>query len=179
MTSSSTCPSDTAPEPKKRKRTPLNRTPRPATQALWKDPEWVARWRQGFEKYLERRRQDPEKYFRRGVPDGMRKPEAMALWAEARAKARKLMEELEDSGVMPVATPGSEADMAKKALEEAFTMAMSPMRDQVKLSAIKTVLDFTKAKPAQTINNKISNAEDWLKEVVTDLKDSHELGKSA
>lgn len=180
----STSPSERTASPaakKQRKKSPPRTagTGRVSPHSLhWQDPEYRARWRASFEKHLQKRRENPEKYFRRGVPDGMRKPEAMAKWAEARAKAREIMEDLEDAGVIQPAVPGTDAEKANKALEEAFVMAMSPLRDSVKLQAINTVLNFTKAKPAQTINQKLSS-EDWLKEVVTDLKANHGTDQSA
>jgi hypothetical protein len=42
----------------------------------------------------------PERFFRRGVPDGMRKREADPLWASARILADKVVQKMKDEGLV-------------------------------------------------------------------------------
>jgi hypothetical protein len=61
-----------------------------------------------------------------------------------------------------VRVPKTEAGMAEAALREAVIGALSPLTYQKdKLGHIRTVLEWTKPKPAQTSNVNV-NSEDWL-----------------
>lgn len=127
---------------------------------------------------LKRAWQDPEKRAkmlvkghgkRTGVPDGMRKPEADTLWALAREKADYIMAELEKEKVVVFDPNSTEEQMAREALKEAFVMAMSPLTNaQLKMAALKTVLEYTKAKPASKTDLTLANADAWLKMVSED-----------
>lgn len=133
-----------------------------ALRLAWKDPEKRA-------KMLFKRRGK-----RTGVPDGMRKPEADKLWELAREKADYLMSELEKEGVISFDPNVTEDQMAKDALREAFVMAMSPLQAQIKMSALKTVLEYTKAKPASKTDLTLTSAQEWLRAVVEDNKTEDE-----
>lgn len=136
---------------------------RPATsEALkrrWQDPAYRAA-----------RKNNPMKYQRWGIPDGMKKAEAMERWAEARAKARRFIEIMEEEGTLPkVVVPHSDEEKAKLVLEEATAIALSPMAmTQHKIAAIRTVLEWTKSKPVQKTAVAIDNAEAWLNAVISD-----------
>lgn len=110
-----------------------------------------------------------EERTRTGVPDGMRKAQARKLQARARKKADYLMEKLQEEGVLHFEETSDE-QMAKSALHEAFVQAMSPGDRDAKLRAIRTVLEYTKAKPATKTDLRLNNAEAWLQEVVADHK---------
>jgi hypothetical protein len=99
-------------------------------KALWADPEWRAALTAKFKEAAARRKDNPEKYYRRGVPDGMRKAKAERLWSAAREQAKRFIKIMEDNGaVEAVVIPGSEAEMAKKALEAAYAHAIGPLGD--------------------------------------------------
>lgn len=106
---------------------------------------------------------------RSGVPNGMPKAQAMVLWAQAREKSEWLMTKLEEAEVITFDPNLTEEQMARAALTEAFAIVMSPMGDgKERLAAIRTVLEWTKAKPATKTDLKLSTAEKWLEEVVVD-----------
>jgi hypothetical protein len=110
--------------------------------------------------------------FRTGVPDGMRREEADAIWAQAREKASYIMDKLEEAGVVAFNPDVPEDVMAREALKGAFAMAMGPAphNSKDKLTAIRTVLEWTKAKPATKTDLRLNSAEAWLSEVVEDYK---------
>lgn len=102
---------------------------------------------------------------RYGVPNGMRRAEAHALRAEAAKKAEAFVEELYEGQVV---VPDSDEDKAKLALKELVIIALSPGNQSYKISAAAKVLEFTKAKPVQKQDVKISTAEQWLASVIAD-----------
>jgi hypothetical protein len=161
-----------SPRPKKTKRT------NPATSArlkeMWKDPAFRENMRIKMEPVIAYRKAHPEKFSRRGVPDGMRKPEADRLWAVARDKAKKAIKIMEDEGHLPaIVIPDSDDDKAKRVLEEMFAITLSPLTHQpTKIAAGRTVLEWCRSKPVQKTAVAISNAEDWLNSVVSDNKAS-------
>jgi hypothetical protein len=155
-------PRKTSPHPK---RNGSNLNAGEALRKLWQTPEFRARMANKKIKGTG---------TRAGVPDGMRKAEAMQKWAEARAQARKFIEIMEDEGHLPkVVMPDSDEAKAKAALEEMVSICLSPMTAQaIKVSAGRTVLEWTKSKPVQKQEMAITNAEDWLKGVINDHKAS-------
>lgn len=149
-----------------------------ALRALWKTPEFREKMRLRDVARSAAMRERPQDFFRRGVPDGMRKPEADRLWAQAREKADTFMELLENDGVVTAVTiPDSDEDKAKQALKETCVLAFGPIGDmKIKLGALRTILDFTKQKPVQKTETKVS-AEDFLNSALADMKnDSAEPG---
>lgn len=136
----------------------------------WADPEWRAKTIASFTKAIaEGRAKNPERAFRFGVPDGMRRERAMKLWDKARKKANWVMAELEKEGVINFDPDVPEEQMARTALMKAFEYVMSPMANvQVRHAHIRTILEWTKAKPATKTDLRLNNAEAWLQEVVTD-----------
>lgn len=133
-------------------------------KALWADPEWRANYLARREFLRELRGHTYKKKSRMGVPDGMRKEEAMELWEKAKAQARRFVQIMEDQGKLPKVTiPGSEEEMAKQTLEHAFTYAVGPLTDaKTKASYMRIVLDFTKKKPETTNKLSLENSAEWL-----------------
>jgi hypothetical protein len=141
------------------------------TKALWQDPVYKEKMRLRDIRTRELRLANPENFARRGVPDGMRKQQALALWAEAREKGKRFIQIMEDAEIVDrVVIPGSEAEMGKQALEEAFVMAVGPQALPTKLAAIRTVLEWTKAKPESKTKLTLKTADEFLDEVAEDLK---------
>jgi hypothetical protein len=68
----------------------------------------------------------------------------------------------------PVVIPTTEAEMAEVALRTAMELALMPLQPAVRMSALNTVLSYTKAKPAQKTDLRVGSAEQWLAEVMTD-----------
>lgn len=137
---------------------------------LWADPVWGAREREKLV-MRNRARAGTKLTSRVGIPDGMHAEEAALAWEKARELARKFIKIMEDNNeVEKTVIPGSEAEMAKRVLEEAFVMAVSPLGDaKTKNTAIRTVLDFTKAKPESRSKLTLTKAEDWLSELAQDM----------
>jgi hypothetical protein len=78
-----------------------------------------------------------------------------------------MIEKLEEKKVISFDdTP--EDQMAKQALHEAFTLALGPSPQQIKLAATRIVLEWTKAKPATKADLTIQTAEKWLEQVAKD-----------
>jgi len=70
--------------------------------------------------------------------------------------------------MVEVRVPKTEAGMAEAALREAVIGALSPLtHSNSKPTYIRTVLEWTKPKPAQTSNVNV-NTEDWLAEALKD-----------
>jgi hypothetical protein len=110
----------------------------------------------------EDRRNNPQKYSRLGVPNGMRKAEAMKAWDTARTLADTIMSGFEAQGIVPaVVIPDSDEEKAKMALREACVIALAPGNLRTKLTAAATVLRYTKAPPVQRRATP-SSATEWL-----------------
>ena len=119
-----------------------------------------------------------------GVADGSTREETERLRAEAELKAEtiiKLMAKddedmtLEDAPLdileaakelkaqgLAEALVDDDKQTARAVMKEAITIALMPGNKQTKLSAIRTVLEYTKTKPASTTNTNISGAEAFL-----------------
>ena len=68
-----------------------------------------------------------------------------------------------------------ENDMAKVALQSAFEMIALPLPPKDRLAAVRTVLEYTKQKPATQSNVTVKSAEDFLDELA-EFDDSNESG---
>lgn len=143
--------------------------------------------------YAQLQKVNPAKYSRLGVPDGMNREQAEAAWADARTRAEEMFKQMVDKGIVADVSPedfervllkledGSEqivlvpkTDDAKAsvALKEAMVMAIGPMcNQQTKLSAINTVLKFTKSPPATKLE--VSKSEDLLAAALADIKNEN------
>ena len=150
----------TSPRPRgtKRPRPPLHRSVKKRYSERMKKV-----WRDNREVMLAAAAKRRGKGGRAGVPDGMRKPEAMAKWAEARSSAKETVQTMVEKQII------SDDEKANEALETAITVMRGPSTHQKeKLSAARLVLDFTRAKPAQKSEVSITKAEDWLALVTAD-----------
>lgn len=136
---------------------------------LWKTPEFRERMRLRNEWREVLRKQDPERFSRAGVPDGMRRRHAVKARADASAAAERFIKRMQDDDMLPVPAPGSEEEMAQTALKEAYTMAVMPIAFKDKLAAIRTVLEYTKSKPATSQKIALSSDE-WLEAAVQEMK---------
>lgn len=129
----------------------------------WKDPEYRAKMMAVFARREADRKINPAKYSRHRVPDGMRKHEAIPLWAKAERLADRFIGMLKEEGDLPVTTvPGSDEAKAEAALREACLMALGPGDNKIKTANIRTVLEWTKAKPESKSKITVNKAEDWL-----------------
>lgn len=123
-----------------------------------------------------------------GVPDGWTRERADMQRVYDGIKADLLMDRMKAEGMIEQTKPGdyevitvevagkpvevrvpkTEAGMAEAALREAVIGALSPLTYQKdKLGHIRTVLEWTKPKPAQTSNVNV-NTEDWLAAALED-----------
>jgi hypothetical protein len=153
-----------------------------AMKAKWQDPEYRAKMAARDKRREELRREDPERFSRLGVPNGMRKEEANKLWAVADKQADKIMQTLKAEGVLPpteagtataepagrtaaaatAATslvPDTEDGMAEVVLREAFKLALGPTGTRAKLGALNMVLKFTRLPPMAVLKLAMGDAE--------------------
>lgn len=176
-----------------RLKSPVNPKRSAAQKRLCQDPEHRAKLVKRLQDY--KKLPAHQRAFRDGVPDGMRKPEARRRWAEAKRTAKRIHNQMVEDGTIDALpedfegapAPGpretvetkvreevaklTDEQMASAALREAMTTILSPYGDaKLKQQAINTVLTFTKARPAQKIDAKFSNAEAWLEQVAQDAK---------
>jgi hypothetical protein len=150
-----------------------------------KYPEFHEKMRLRNEKREQMRRDDPTKFTRQGVPDGMRKRDAVVQWERANALADRFIKIMQDKGELPsvevdaevmdeiranVVVPDNDAAMATEALREAFVLAVGPSNMKIKIQAINTVLNFTKSKPESKSKLTLDKAEDFLTLVASDNK---------
>lgn len=142
-----------------------------AAKANWDDPvkREAMLTKRAFTRLLRKHLYKPPS--RIGVPDGMRKEEAQRLWAIAREEARKFIQIMEDAGELNKnVIPGSEEEMAKRVLEEAYMYAVGPQTDaRNKATYIRVVLDFTKQKPESKNKLTLENSAEWLKALSADM----------
>jgi len=117
----------------------------------------------GFADWFLMRKQQDNQYLianksksRFGIPDGMRKEEAMAAWAEARRKAQIHMANLKKVGLLP------EDELIVKATQATLEVMESPLNQDMKLKAARQLLDFYKPKPVSKSEVTVNAAEAWL-----------------
>lgn len=127
---------------------------------LWATPEFREKMKRRDKARIAAAKADPAKFYRYGVPDGMRRAEAEHLWARANELADRFIEGLKAKGELPdlprqvaknsdggIFVPPSDEGKAEGALREAFVLAVGPSTPRVKAQAINIVLTYTKAKP--------------------------------
>jgi hypothetical protein len=136
-----------------------------AQKKLWRDPEHRRKMIAARHRSTEDRRKDPLKYSRLGVPTGMRKAEAMALWETAGEIADRIIGTLEADGTLPeVVIPESDDDVAKACIRELAIIAFGPGKDmRVKLMALYALLKYTKGKPTRHVDYTLT-PEEWLRQ---------------
>jgi hypothetical protein len=114
----------------------------------WADPAYRAKQIAGRHRTALDRARHPNKYSRAGVPNGMRKTEAQALWDKATTFADAAMKRLEQQGAVErVAAPDTDDEIAKQALHEAFRLTFGPGNVSDRLAAARLVLTYTKPRP--------------------------------
>jgi hypothetical protein len=158
---------------------PINPSPKwraavsEAQKKLWQNPEHRAKMVAARRKLIPLWKAYPERFSRRGVPNGMRKPEAMKLWSEANRLADLAMRGFEAQGIvpkvpMPTSIPDTDEEIAKLCLREACVIALGPGNDKrTKLQALGIVLKYTRPKPAQRQSVTVTGtSEDWLRSAI-------------
>lgn len=152
----------------KRKTSPRGTTGRKNTASSemmklrWQDPEYRARMTAQL---------NANRGSRTRVPDGMRKAEAEKLWAKANELAGDFITMLHDEGDLPLVVPGSDEAKGEAALKEAFVLAIGPGDNKIKTANIRTVLEWTRAKPESKSKITVNKAEDWLAAAQADMDD--------
>jgi hypothetical protein len=156
-------------------------------KAKWQDPGYRAKMAERDSKREELRKADPERFTRTGIPNGMRKDEALRLWAVAEAQADKSIQTLKAAGLLPetvanasqsattstvvigaqssVTVPDTGDGMAEAALREVFKIALGPTGTRAKLAALAIILKFTSLKPMEVIQLATGTAESVLDEL--------------
>lgn len=149
---------------------------------LWATPQFREKMKQRDQDRIAAAKRNPAKFSRYGVPDGMRRPEAKLAWAAANELADKFITILRGNGELAdnpqdgddntkpdegtgIVTPLNEDAMAEAALREAFVLAVGPSGPAVKAAAIKTVLTYTRAKPATHTRLRQGRVTDFLDEL--------------
>jgi hypothetical protein len=157
---------------------PINPSPKwrasnsEAQKKLWQNPEHRAKMIAARRKLIPLWKAHPERFSRRGVPNGWTKAEATKTWKEANRLADLAIKGFEKLGTvpkgpMPTGIPETDAEIAKLCLREACVLALGPGNDkQVKLPAIGTVLRYTKPRPRQRLAVASTSTEDWLREAI-------------
>lgn len=82
--------------------------------------------------------------------------------------ARRIVKRLIDTWeiIMPDTMSASDAARAEEALAYTVAVVQDPQQDtKYRLAAAKTLLDFTRTKPATRSDLTIKGAEDWLREL--------------
>ena len=102
----------------------------------------------------------------------MTRAEAEPLWEKARHDADAIMGRLEADGQVEFDPDIPEHEMARVCLRELLVLALSPLRnEQLKISALRTLLAHTKPKPV--VRSEINLQQDadvsaWLEKVIED-----------
>jgi hypothetical protein len=118
----------------------------------WADPAFRAKQIAGRQRTALDRVRHPERYSRVGIPNGMRKAEAQALWDKAATLADAAMERLAEQGVVERAPiPDSDDEIAKQALQAACTLTFGPGPVRSRLAAARIVLTYTKPTPPSVV----------------------------
>lgn len=97
-----------------------------------------------------------------GKPAKLTRVEYAQVVDKAHAEAKRIMKIMEQNGQTP------DDEMAKKAILAAFEMISEPLTARDRLAAIRTVLDFTKTKPATKTDVTVKTAEEFLDEIAED-----------
>lgn len=140
-----------------------------AMKAMWASPEGKVKMAARAAIVADLRAADPQKFSRGAVPNGMTKVTVAPLVAQARQQADRFIQKMIDEGHLPKVTiPDSDDAKAQAALTEACVIALSPGEKQAKMAAIRTVLEWTRAKPASKSSININTSEDWLAEIAAD-----------
>jgi hypothetical protein len=155
----SSLPRTPRPPRKRSPRTAITPHKRPgmaeAQRRLWSDPTHRARMIAARRRSADERRNNPHLYSRVGIPDGMRKAEALKAWDEAGRGAAAFLVSLETQGIVGCdeaisssSVPETDEGKAKLALYELAKIALGPYSGRVRIQAARYLLAYTKALPA-------------------------------
>jgi hypothetical protein len=150
-----------------------------ALRKLWQNPAYRSKMIAARHRSTKDRRKDPQKYSRVGVPTGMRRAEAMALWDTAGQIADNIVKALEADGVLPEAViPDSDDAVAKACLRELAVIVFGPGKDlRTKLMALHALLKYTKARPTCRIGCTVTG-EEWLRKAMEECRSDLRLAAS-
>ncbi|WP_036030963.1 hypothetical protein [Bradyrhizobium yuanmingense] len=147
---------------------------------LWAKPEFREKMKQRDQARIAVAKRNPAKFYRCGVPDGMRRPDAERLWARANELADLFIQFLKEKGDIPdkrhagtltedgIFVPETDEGKAELALREAFVLAVGPSSPRVKARAINIVLTFTTPRPARKAALMLDRPEDLLDAIIND-----------
>ena len=136
---------------------------------LWRDPQHRAKMCEARLRSAGDRRKNPERYSRLGIPNGLHRADADVAWEAAATLAENAMRGLEAQGLVPVdVLPNSGEELAKAALHQVSLLALGPTNKRTKMQALKILLDFTKAKPAErrAIRKANNPTDEWMHSVL-------------
>ena len=145
-----------------------------AMKAKWLEPGYRAKMAERDNRREQLRKADPGRFSRLGVPNGMRKEEAVKLWNVAEKQADKIIQTLKAEGVLPetaaaaqstVPVPDTEAGMAEAVLREALKLALGPTGTRAKLSALDIILKYTRLPPMSVLKLATGDAVSVLDEM--------------
>jgi hypothetical protein len=147
---------------------------------LWATPEFREKMKRRDQARIAEAKDNPTKFSRHRVPDGMRRGEAERLWARANTLADRFIVAIKQAGEIPdeeheigtkhgtIFVPVTDDGKAEAALREAFVLAVGPSTPQVKAQAINTILTFTKARPANKAALMLVKPEDFLDAIINE-----------
>jgi hypothetical protein len=179
--------STTTRKPKPRKKTPRTKGSPRATRAtsdrlkeLWATPEFRERMKQRDKDRIEAAKSNPAAFSRLGIPDGMKRAEAMRFWTQADELAEKFIVALKKTGEISddphaatvlykgIRVPATDDGLAEVALRKAFVLAVGPTSPQVKSNALNIVLTYTRAKPAIKAKLRLGEVTQFLDAISND-----------
>jgi hypothetical protein len=174
-------------KPAARKKSPRGKGERRANTAvsaklkeLWATPEFREKMGQRDRARISAAKLNPGRYSRLGVPDGMRRAEAIPLWAQAEEMADRCIAVLKRNGELPegntdgevvvrdgqtIFVPSTDDGMAEAVLREVFVLALGPTSPQIKTRAIHTVLTYTKPRPPKNTKLMLNDPKAFLDEI--------------
>jgi hypothetical protein len=108
--------------------------------------------------------------YRKGVFDGHTKATAAPIWKQAAEEAKIIVKYLKDNDMVDTPKDEKYAQFADEALEAAVTVVRTPANEQTRIAAARLILDFTRSKPVAKSEVNVKTAEDWLNNVMEDIK---------
>lgn len=131
----------------------------------------IAAQKAGSVEHRKERALNPDKFTRTGIPHGYTRATVAPLWAEARRKADRFIKKMTEEGILPdpiLIIPDSDEAKGVAALHEAAVLALGPTDKQLKLAAIRTVLEYTRSKPESKSKLTLNTSEQFLAEIAAE-----------
>lgn len=155
----------------------VNADPPPRPPPKPKDPRFVANAKANFhsgtkEQISKRAKKANRARIRQGkvivnfCPPGWTNREYLPLYEEAKKEAKRLVKHMIEDGKLP-----SDDDIGNELMASLLTLVRAPGGPAFKLKAIKTALDFVKARPTQKTEVTVKTAEDFLDELAAHMED--------